>query len=60
VQTSFAAQSDALEKTKPQATALENAARERERYELHEIGPGAFVYRGRDGVAPPEPLHYLC
>lgn len=39
---------------------IEEAERHRERYLLHDVGRGAFVYRLRDGVEPAEPTHYLC
>ena len=60
LQAKLATQSEALDALKAHATQLENAARERERYALHEIRPGAFVYRRREDVQPPEPPHYLC
>jgi hypothetical protein len=60
MQEKLAAKSEALDALKAHTAKLENATRDRERYALHEISPGAFVYRRRDGVPPPEPMHYLC
>jgi hypothetical protein len=60
LQATLSAKSDAFETLKARTTQLENAARERERYELYEIRPGAFVYRRREEVPPIEPRHYLC
>jgi len=60
LQAKFQAKSDAFEALKAHATQLESAARDRERYTLHEIRAGAFVYRRREDVQPTEPIHYLC
>jgi hypothetical protein len=59
LQAKLSTKADAFDALKAYATELENAARERERYALYEIRPGAFVYRRRDDVQPVEPMHSL-
>jgi hypothetical protein len=60
MQEKLAAKAQAFDELKTHARELEEAARDRERYVLFPIMPGAFVYRLRDGVEPSEPVHYVC
>lgn len=45
---------------KARVVTLEKKAAERERYVLHEIRAGAFVYKLARGVSVSRPAHYLC
>jgi hypothetical protein len=49
-----------IDTLKDEIATLKKITAERESYALHEIRRGAFVYRRREGVGAPEPIHYLC
>lgn len=60
LQTKQSALLEEMAELKAAGVQRERAAAERERYALHELSVGSFVYRLREGVQPPEPTHYLC
>lgn len=60
LQAKLLALSDALNAEKAAHAELKARASERERYALHEVEPGRFVYKRRADVEPTEPAHYLC
>jgi len=43
-----------------QVRRFENWETEKDRYELHDLGQGHFVYRLKEGVEPPETPHQIC
>ena len=43
-----------------QVRSFETWDRDKQRYELHELKPGKFVYRLKDGAEPAEPPHEIC
>jgi hypothetical protein len=60
LQATLSTQRDEIDSLKSELAEFKRKASERERYELYPLRPGAFVYKLRDGVDPPEAMHYLC
>lgn len=59
-QTDYAAVVSRERDLKAQIAQLENWAHEKERYQLHELVPGTFVYRVKPAMKGSEPMHDLC
>ena len=51
---------DKIRQLEEEKTALEAWNAEKERYDLHEIKPGAFAYVLKESMRAGEPAHYIC
>lgn len=60
VQTDYAAAASRIRELEAQVVALENWEKEKQRYALHNLGPGTFVYRLKADSQGEEPIHDLC
>jgi len=59
-QTALSTQFQEIGALKAEIAELKQAAAKRESYALHEIRPGAFVYRSKLPVTPTTPMHDVC
>ena len=59
-QRGLSASLETIDELEKEIVRLKDWSAEKQRYELADAGEGSFAYKLKEGVEPPEPLHWIC
>lgn len=59
-QTAYSAAIGRIDELEKELVAVKDWAAEKQRYQLHQLAPGAFTYRLKPGMENGEPVHDIC
>ena len=59
-QSTYSAAISRIDELEKELMQIKNWAAEKQRYQLHELAPGSFVYRLKEEMTHGEPVHDIC